>query len=31
MKDIFAGIILIALGYTFLYFVGLLGKMVWGL
>jgi hypothetical protein len=31
MKDIFAGIMLIALGYGFLYFVGLLGKMVWGL
>ena len=30
MKDIFAGIMLIALGYGFIALVGLLGKMVWG-
>ena len=30
MKDIFAGIMLIALGYTFVYFVAQIGRMVWG-
>jgi len=30
MKDIFAGIMLISLGYAFIYFVGMLGKMIWG-
>jgi len=30
MKDIFAGIVLIALGYGFLFLIAQIGKMIWG-
>jgi len=31
MKDVFYGIVLISLGYGFIFLVGMLGKMIWGL
>lgn len=31
MKDIMAGITLIAAGYVFVFLVGIIGKMIWGL
>ena len=31
MKDVFYGIVLIGLGYAFVFLVGMLGKMIWGL
>jgi len=30
MKDVFYGIVLIGLGYGFIFLVGMLGKIVWG-
>ena len=30
MKNIFYGIMLISLGYGFIFVVGILGKMIWG-
>jgi len=31
MKDVFYGVTLIVIAYGFIYFVGMLGKIVWGL
>lgn len=31
MKDVFYGILLISFGYAFVFLVGMLGKMIWGL
>ena len=31
MRAVISGIALIALGYAFIFLVGMLGKMIWGL
>jgi len=30
MKDVFYGVTLIVIAYGFIFFVGILGKMIWG-